>query len=610
MTVLALHSTRPCYSFEDLKMSDYDRKVRIPSRATLIVCPMYLLPQWKSEIAKCLRGTMYIVEIINVKQLIKLTWLNIMNADFVLVSLDFLIGNALMLWMVDNWNVRGLPHHKPNDHFAFITEPMIQQGYSSFQEQFGRVNLESIFFHRIIFDEIDNVPPPYKDSPSNMIYNLKGNYVWGLAESVPMQTVEEVAILANLLSCVDYDPESRLHALRFKRVFTKKCFSCVYLPRLIQEVVHVDLDDLEQTEYENCTHLPSDEQLLKLNCFTAKSDLVDTDFPRNTQPTAKQVRERALSEAKQNKEEYDDNVVHMQSRIDELKSLLQDGGMDESALTELRNELSTVEKMIVTARQEVAGIVDITSVLIICVEKERRIRYLKSKVDSIASKSFQDNCCICMEMMDRESEELVLSPCHHVFHQGCFCRFPKTNIVCPLCKFEFNPKRARRFTPGELDGRDKIDETDGWNVKIQAVLRTLKNITNTSPSCSAKIIMYVQFEEIAQFLEKALLYAHVRATRVSNTTVSSCDYIENYKNGDAQVIIISWDTFVSGLSLACATHVFIIHPFWFENQDFDYTRGEEARGVQFAYRIGLRKDLKVIRFVTRNTIEESIMNNR
>jgi SNF2 family DNA or RNA helicase len=51
---VALIHANPLRSFGDLQMTDNDLKIRVPSTATLIVCPSNLVKQWQEETMKWL----------------------------------------------------------------------------------------------------------------------------------------------------------------------------------------------------------------------------------------------------------------------------------------------------------------------------------------------------------------------------------------------------------------------------------------------------------------------------------------------------------------------------------------------------------------------------
>lgn len=54
VTLLPLVHSNPLASNKNLRMSLTDREIRLPSRASLILCPSILVNNWKAEVTKCL----------------------------------------------------------------------------------------------------------------------------------------------------------------------------------------------------------------------------------------------------------------------------------------------------------------------------------------------------------------------------------------------------------------------------------------------------------------------------------------------------------------------------------------------------------------------------
>jgi SNF2 family DNA or RNA helicase len=76
--------------------------------------------------------------------------------------------------------------------------------------------------------------------------------------------------------------------------------------------------------------------------------------------------------------------------------------------------------------------------------------------------------------------------------------------------------------------------------------------------------------------------------------------------------MLSTEDSVSGLHLPETTHIFIMHPFWFgsSRDAVEKAISAEKQGIARAYRLGLKHPLKVIRFYTRDTIEETCSKDR
>ena len=76
--------------------------------------------------------------------------------------------------------------------------------------------------------------------------------------------------------------------------------------------------------------------------------------------------------------------------------------------------------------------------------------------------------------------------------------------------------------------------------------------------------------------------------------------------------MLSTEDSVSGLHLPEASHIFISHPFWFGSgrEEIEKAISAEKQGIARAHRLGLQHPLKVIRFYTKDTIEETVSKDR
>ena len=48
-------------------------------------------------------------------------------------------------------------------------------------------------------------------------------------------------------------------------------------------------------------------------------------------------------------------------------------------------------------------------------------------------------CAICYAPVDSALEDYMLTPCDHVFHQGCLTRWMDIKMECPTCRRELPP---------------------------------------------------------------------------------------------------------------------------------------------------------------------------
>ncbi|KAI8865916.1 hypothetical protein GQ42DRAFT_111538, partial [Ramicandelaber brevisporus] len=143
--------------------------------------------------------------------------------------------------------------------------------------------------------------------------------------------------------------------------------------------------------------------------------------------------------------------------------------------------------------------------------------------------------------------------------------------------------------------------------KIKKLVGWINDLTTTQKN--ARIILFIQFRRLANLVSSALTTCQISHVRVTGNVMVRRKAINQFKKSDdVRVIMLSAEDSVSGLHLTEATHVVILHPFLMKSEH-DALAGEK-QGIARAYRLGLNHDLKVVRFVVADTLEEEIVRRR
>ncbi|KAJ9686068.1 hypothetical protein PVL29_015110 [Vitis rotundifolia] len=62
-----------------------------------------------------------------------------------------------------------------------------------------------------------------------------------------------------------------------------------------------------------------------------------------------------------------------------------------------------------------------------------RLYYRENPKNYIKEDEGRERCAICLE--DFEIEEVLVTPCNHMFHEECIVPWVKSNDQCPVCRF-------------------------------------------------------------------------------------------------------------------------------------------------------------------------------
>lgn len=63
-------------------------------------------------------------------------------------------------------------------------------------------------------------------------------------------------------------------------------------------------------------------------------------------------------------------------------------------------------------------------------------KYLMNESKERDSSDDEKRCAICLEDFDTR-QEVMVTPCNHMFHEDCIVPWVKSNGQCPVCRYSF-----------------------------------------------------------------------------------------------------------------------------------------------------------------------------
>lgn len=171
------------------------------------------------------------------------------------------------------------------------------------------------------------------------------------------------------------------------------------------------------------------------------------------------------------------------------------------------------------------------------------------------------------------------------------------------------------------DGDDDDDERDGpppsnarpvslrrlnqpSSAKITALLNHLRSIRRAQPA--AKSVIFSQFTSFLDLLEPALRHARIPFLRFDGSTAhkARAAVLSRFARDDARsdrgaVLLLSLRAGGVGLNLTAASRVFVMDPWW--------SWAVEAQAIDRVHRMGQPREVKVVRFVCGDSIEEKML---
>lgn len=154
------------------------------SRATLIICPNQLCGQWDREIKKMVKKNLNIISILTKTHFEKYTYLDILDADFVIISNTFLENNSFVSEIIDDTISTKKNYLKSREFdFSAVHNKVIRDKVNLYNDPTTllktKVNLFAVNFRRLIVDELHEV---FTVEKYKHIYNIlplfKADYKW------------------------------------------------------------------------------------------------------------------------------------------------------------------------------------------------------------------------------------------------------------------------------------------------------------------------------------------------------------------------------------------------------------------------------------------------
>lgn len=140
-------------------------------------------------------------------------------------------------------------------------------------------------------------------------------------------------------------------------------------------------------------------------------------------------------------------------------------------------------------------------------------------------------------------------------------------------------------------------EYKGGSGKMEDVLHML----DRALAENHKILIFSQFVKHLALVKEHLLEQGLDYAYLDGSTKERQGQVEMFQNNDdVRIFLISLKAGGLGLNLTAADYVFILDPWW--------NPAIEAQAVDRAYRIGQKNQVFTYKFITKNTVEEKILN--
>lgn len=549
----------------------------VPSRATCIICPSNLHAQWIREAERC-NPNFRIVGLSCIRDHAKYSWKDLILADIVIVTCQF-FTNA-------NYEKR------------CSYGPLNEEIRDSLEEK-GRTRLQSIHFHRIIFDEIHEL----KNEMVKMQERLKklsADSYWGVTGTPKFDSEGEIVGTLQYIgvhqSYSELFKTNKIVQGEFLRKFVKRNVPDLKLPPLSHEVVWVEASPSElalmnaiggnrtvQEEIMMCSHY----QIVQSVSNVVGDNFISIEDVKETLKKSKLTKMK-VSEAK---------MKLASESLEALKTDEPEEFPSEAAKKEFQGKISRAKAALSNATSEF--------------ELDRgNYNFFVGVFKALERPdATREDCLICRDEIRPES--ITVLPCSHYFCYDCISMALKDPMKCPFCSRMLQGRselmriqpRAAKETEAEKLERKGLDVSK-YGSKLIALHNYITELLDSE--ADARIILFLQYEVLAKFISDTLTELDIKHSRVHGNVFTRKAAIDKFiYSRDYRIIMLSSEDSVSGINLTQATHVILLHPFW-TDQGEAVDLAWEKQGISRAYRGGLDHPLKVVRFAVKDTVEEEL----
>jgi SNF2 family DNA or RNA helicase len=242
-----------------------------------------------------------------------------------------------------------------------------------------------------------------------------------------------------------------------------------------------------------------------------------------------------------------------------------------------------------------------------------------------------DPCIICFEDLN----DVVVTQCRHVFCLGCTKQLSnqlKNNFTCPECRtpitcntlnitnishincenkpetiHEVNTKQDNNIT--KLEPKTRIEKLLGIEWKNKCINKYGSKMTtlveylyNLFENVQNRVIIFSQYDKMLRLIGKTLEEFEIKFVYCSGNNFTLNKNINRFKKDESiRVIMLSSETSNSGSNLTEANYIIFIDVLFHEMEE---VKAIEAQAIGRAVRLGQTLPVKVVRFITRGTIED------
>ncbi|XP_059668298.1 putative SWI/SNF-related matrix-associated actin-dependent regulator of chromatin subfamily A member 3-like 1 [Cornus florida] len=224
---------------------------------------------------------------------------------------------------------------------------------------------------------------------------------------------------------------------------------------------------------------------------------------------------------------------------------------------------------------------------------------LLKKMVSVLQDGEDFDCPICIS----PPTDIVITCCAHIFCRSCILKtLKRMKPCCPLCRRPLSESDLFSSPPESSDTDNTVVSSSKTSSKVLALLKLLSASRDQNPN--TKSVIFSQFRKMLILLEEPLTAAGFRILRLDGSMNAKrrARVIEEFGVPAPEgptILLASLKAAGAGINLTAASRVYLLEPWW--------NPAVEEQAMDRVHRIGQKEDVKIVRMIARNSIDERIL---
>lgn len=574
---------------------------KLKTNCNLLIVPVRLLQQWETEIRSYLpSASVYLIN--TIRDFNKLKLEDIDKYTIIIISVTFLQNDKRAL--------------KPH-------------GF----------DLDNILWKRVIVDEVHELFNPDANSKRNFaaVNLLKSMYKWGIS-ATPNLNINCDSTLSFLTHGnywinqemkryyrITTDVKNYLEFIntyyRYNEV--QKVSTEIHIPDYEEKIIELEMSNIEKLMYNNAT---GDTKRMIALCTNYKISNSDSSFSGFS--TVSELKSKMLEQHISKKTEHLKKIEDQNKTIGYIKEIIDWFYTDRATIPEhikvnycmitgfydAYNLSSTNQNVISDEIERVSRRLERAEKEIDAMNKELKLIEAKEKMidkfDSMIEEKLGEPCMICFGNLDT----VMITTCNHMYCGICVNEMFKTspNIKCPMCRNPLSRNDVNSIVDKNLnlisgdDMKKKIETKEEENINIHNGGTKMEAIIKYITETKDKIIIFATEKQTLDLINDILIENKIKFVNLKGNAYVIGNQLKKFKVGDEQVMLLSADRSNSGTNLTEANHIILLDTHLIP--DMVTRKNIEKQAIGRAVRLGQKKNVQVVRFIMKNTIEQMYLN--